>query len=593
MVTSIQLGNIFSSGDRQVLTGGTSGLDIESLVEGLVEAKRLPAVSLEETIAQNEEKITAYSELRSILDRFQSSLDSLRNPPGVQNDADNIFQYRTSALTVSDGSDADNYIDVSAQPGADVSSYTIEVDNIALADIYTSIAFTSDTASIVEAPGGTTAGMLSEGTFQLDTGGGVANITLDQGDTIYDVVQKVNNAKDTSGVEATVIQVADNDFRIQIKSVETGTDNIINVADGAGVIFDAVNVNTFTLTQAAEDAEMTFNGLTITRQSNIIDDVVDDVTFTLKEVTTGGAEITADIEQDVDFMVDSIVNFADLYNEFKIFHAQQTQRGENGAPLEGSYLLGESTLLTISNRISTELSAAVEGILDEDNNDLTDIGLELDDFPGDEAQEIPYVRNILTVDTDTLRDKLISDFEEVRKIFEFDLTSDSVNLTVFSRTNDISINDFTLDIDTTAETATATYDPGSGPVVINLDYTEIAAGSISLTGQEGTVLEGLVLLYSSTDSDTIDVSLTQGIGDRLYNSIDEVLEEEDGVIDVAVDSILDINESLEESITRIDEQIETYRDQLLSKFASLEAAISSVNSLLQALDAQQQARNNN
>lgn len=592
MVSSIQLGNIFSSGDRQVIAGGNTGLDIEGLVNSLVEARRLPAVQMEEDIALNESKISTFGELRTMLDRFRTTLNSLRNPPGVNNDADNIFEYRTTTQVMSDGSTASSYLDVIAEPGTNIADYTIEVDTVAEADTYTSYAFASDTASIVEAAAGTTAGMLSAGTFQLDTGGALGNITLEVGDTIYDVVQKVNSVKDTSGVEATVVKVSDTDYRIQIQSMETGLDNIINVTDGAGVIFDINNPATFTITQAAKNAVMFFNTLTIVRSSNTIDDVVDGVTFILKEETPAATEMTVSIEQDVDFMVDAIVGFADIYNEFRIFHAQQTQRGEDGSPLEGSVLLGDSALITAMNRVADELSAAVSGITDDGNDDITDLGLELDDYPGSTQDNIPYVRNILTVDTDTLRTKLLNDFDAVRKIFEFDFSTDSNDLTVFSRTNALDVNSFTLNVDTVLKTATATYDPGSGPVVINLDYTEIAADTINLSGQDGTVLEGLVLLYSSNASDSMTVNITQGIGDRLYNAVDEFLEDDTGMLDVAVDSLVDINESLQESIDRIDAQIETYRDQLLERFASLEAAIASVNSLLQALEADSQARNN-
>ena len=53
MVTSISLGSIFQQGDRTIVSGGSSGIDTESMINGLVEAKRLPAVQLEERIPAN------------------------------------------------------------------------------------------------------------------------------------------------------------------------------------------------------------------------------------------------------------------------------------------------------------------------------------------------------------------------------------------------------------------------------------------------------------------------------------------------------------------------------------------------------------
>ena len=94
MVTSIQLGNISQQNGKTVVTGNSSGgLDTEKLIEELTTAKRLPAVQLEERIESNVEKSGAFQELENILVRFQDAANFLRNPPGVNNDADNIFEY--------------------------------------------------------------------------------------------------------------------------------------------------------------------------------------------------------------------------------------------------------------------------------------------------------------------------------------------------------------------------------------------------------------------------------------------------------------------------------------------------------------------
>jgi flagellar capping protein FliD len=59
-----------------------------------------------------------------------------------------------------------------------------------------------------------------------------------------------------------------------------------------------------------------------------------------------------------------------------------------------------------------------------------------------------------------------------------------------------------------------------------------------------------------------------------------------------IKGLQETNLDLEESVTRIDDQILTYRDQLLEKFSALEAAISTANQLLLLLDAQSNAQNN-
>ena len=99
----------------------------------------------------------------------------------------------------------------------------------------------------------------------------------------------------------------------------------------------------------------------------------------------------------------------------------------------------------------------------------------------------------------------------------------------------------------------------------------------------------MVFIYSSGADQVIDVNITQGIGDRIYNTIADVLNESVGALTVSEDALVESNERLQKEIERIDDQVEQFRLSLLRKFSSLEAAISKVNNILQTLDAQQQA----
>ncbi|MFO0110793.1 MAG: flagellar cap protein FliD N-terminal domain-containing protein, partial [Alphaproteobacteria bacterium] len=132
MVTQIQLGKIFQSNGRTVVGGSQSALDTESIINSLVEAKRQPAVVLETTNEKLDSQKTAFTELRAILARFQTAAKSLSNPPGVGNEASNIFKYRSATLTTNNGSTASNYMAVTVQPGVATQGFTInEVSQVA------------------------------------------------------------------------------------------------------------------------------------------------------------------------------------------------------------------------------------------------------------------------------------------------------------------------------------------------------------------------------------------------------------------------------------------------------------------------------
>ncbi len=581
MVTQIQLGNLFSSGGKNVITGGASGLDVESLVNGLADAKRIPAVALEDKISQNGKVSSALQEMRTLLDSFQDAANFLRNPPGVQNAADDIFEFRTANVSSNSSVAGSTYLSVTAEPGASLANYQIEILNLATRNVQTTDTFAAaDTAASVVGGGGP----FNAGVLQLGPSG--TAITLNAGDTLAEVVSKINAVSDTSGVEASAIKISNGNYRISFKATETGTASNYDISAMNPGVF---NVG-FAINQVAVDAQIQFDGSTITRSSNSIDDIVEGVTFNLLQQTPVGTTLDVNIEPDPELAKQGILNFIDSYNAFRLFVSRQSETGADGKPLETAVLVNNQAMRLSMSRISAEMSRIVDGIANGDPARLADLGITFSDYPGDE--ETPFTRNIITIDEDKLDSALASDFDAVAKVFQFNMTADDPNLQVFSRTNGLGVSNFSLNIDQTNQIFEATYDLGSGPVTIQLDKTDLGSGSIVLKGQAGTVLEGLQMIYSDTGDHVVNVNISQGLGDRVYNSLDTILQADTGVMDVELSSLSDENERWTQEISRIDEYVAKFRQRLLEQFSALETAVSQANTLLQSLQAQQDASNN-
>lgn len=582
MITQIQLGNMFTSNGKTVLTGSSSGIDVEGLVDELAAAKRQPAVILEDKVKYNEKISTAMADFKQKLETFQDAANFLRRPSGVQNAADNIFEYRNSTIGSNTTVAGNTYLDITAVPGASVAQYEVEVNQLATRNNYTTNTFALADANQV-AVGGT--GPFNAGTLQL--GPGSVDITLTAGDTLNNVVAKVNAVKNLSGVEASLIKVSDGNYRIAFKSVVTGTQYNYDINALNPGIFNTG----FAILDDADDAIITFDGTSITRSTNNISDVVNGVTFNLKQTTPPATELTVNIEADKELAKTGIMNFVNAYNDLKLFASKQTATGDDGKPLEDSVLANNSTLSQVFSRINGELAKAVNGIASGDPSRLSDLGIKFADFPGD--TETPFTRNILTVDEDKLDSVIESNFDKIRKVFEFDYVSDNSNLQIFERTNSLGVSNVSLNINRTTDTYQATYTTSTGPVTVNFDYEELTDGSVVLTGPAGSQIEGLLMIYSDSTDATVNLTMSQGIGDRIFNTLDNVLDTDTGAISVALEALADDNERYNTEITKIDDQILKYRDQLLQKFAALEKAISSANTLLQSLDAQANAQQNN
>jgi flagellar hook-associated protein 2 len=600
MVTRIQLGNLVSNDGRTRLIGTESALDSESIINALTEARRVPAVRLETKNEEISTKQTALNSLRSLLNRFTSAANVLRNPPGVNNASANIFEFRTTSLIANNGLVSSNFLSVAAEPGASIQSFNItDIAQIARETRQESGTFLladSTTASAVTTAA--TPGLFTAGSFTLrDASGGPAvAVTLNDGDSLQAVANRFNEVSDRTGIAANIIKVADgvpNDsFKIIFTATQAGQTFGFDLNDPGTVISDPGGVLaniTVTTSQTAQNARFFVDGIQIDRETNVIDDVFDGLTFTLLQQTAPGDNINVAVQPDTEIASNAIFNFADIYNEFRLFAASQTELGDDGVPTEGAILSGDSTLRGIISRVATEITGVVNGITGGNPARLADIGLDFSDFAGDEDN--PFTRNILTVDTDELSSALAADFNGVRGLFEFQLQADNANLVVFRSSNEVSISQFTLNINQSTGVYTADYIDSLGAAQsVTLDGTPIAGGNgVSLVGQAGSVLDGIELIFASAGNTSINVNTTQGLGDRLFNVIDSIVDDDGGFLTTAIEQLdTQTTRNLDE-ISRIDSQLEIFRRQLEEQYTALEAALSRANSLLTLLDAQARA----
>lgn len=590
MVSQITLGNIGNQNGKTVITGSQSGLDIEGLVKGLTEARRLPAVRLEtKNEALNKQK-SALTDLQSLLTRFRSAVDTLRNPPGVQNASKNIFEYRTATTSLS------GYVDVKVQPGAALQSFAIDEISFIAKETkqQTATTFLAPGANspIVAANGDATAGQFSAGTFSLRVldGGAAANITLAENDSLQTVVNKFNAVKDRTGIQANLVKVSsgtpDSTYTITFTATKTGLTSAFDLGNPATVTSDPDGVLAqlgFNTTQTAQNAQFKLDGVDIQRETNTINDLVDGITFTLKQPTV--ASVTVNVQPDTELVTNAINQFADVYNELRVFAAKQNEVGENGLPTEDAVLYGNSTLRAVAEQMTTIATSLVSGLQSTAPQGLADLGIGFDDFEGDE--ENPLTRNIITINAEELASALATNFDAVREVFEFSFTSDNSNLLIFKRTNASTANSATLNLDITNGVYKATVNG----VDYDLDVTAVNASSYSIKGKVGTPLEGMEFVYGASTDAVINLSMTQGLGDRLYNELDRALAA-DGSVNAAIDGLQAQEDRNKTEITKIDEFIEGYRERLLEQYSALEAALARANNLLSLLDAQASAREN-
>lgn len=679
MTSSISFGNLGTIDGKTVLTGGQSGYDTQALIDSLAKTKRLPAVSLETKITANKSKVSALGEWETKLKTLRDSLNKLRRPSGLSASTTDVFASRLAYLTASDGTTASNYVGITAANGAAIKNYNVTVTNLAVAESRKSLAFTSRSASVVNASGDETAGRFSAGTFAING----QSITLDEGDNLNNIAAKINAKKGSTNVEASILQISDSDFRLIISSTKTGTDNAIAITDAVDNVFVGGSAaSIFTSVTAAENATFTIDNVAITRQTNTISDAVDGVTFSLYQETDELAStptVRVEIGKNTQAISEAIVGFVDAYNAARVYYGSQIEKDSEGGYVDAAVLHGNPLFETLNDSIVNSVSgvSSIANPFSVDDGttspiNLADLGITLADYDGDSVNGLAATTSILEVDATKLTSKIDSYFEDVQKIFGFDSASTSSDLNLFSRGTVSSSEAFTILIDNTqvgqeakithidgyqlATPVTLTYStsaPGYTAVIsgtgafaglefyysgdgtsteifnaslnngqkdytmavngtadtaaithihgaqlssaISLNYTASTTGA-TISGPEGTPLADMVYVYTSSGSESIDISFSQGFADKLFLALDIAIDGTDtditGAIEDEVSSLNDSSTSLQESIDKIDTRVNEYTQQLLQKFAALEAALSASNSTLQLLTAQTNAQNN-
>jgi flagellar hook-associated protein 2 len=159
------------------------------------------------------------------------------------------------------------------------------------------------------------------------------------------MVSAINGAK--LGVTAQLINTG-NGHQIVLTG-DTGVANTFSMTTSGTNPTSPVSTISFSQSlQEAADASFKVNGLTVTRSTNSVNDVIDGVTLDLFANTTGAARL--DLNRDTTGIKDNIKGLVTAYNEF-----EETLKilGDRASEVEefGGALAGDSSLQSIRSQV--------------------------------------------------------------------------------------------------------------------------------------------------------------------------------------------------------------------------------------------------
>lgn len=534
---------------------GTSGFDSSALIDAAVQKKLEPAYSLERQIADDEALVAAYDDLDSHLTGLQSSLAGLRNEPG-SSATDSVFDTKTAYMSSSDGRDPANHLGVAVDSGTLNGSYGIEVLQLAQAH-----KVASDPVADPAAPLG------MAGTFQLSAGTGVAvDMAVSADMSLSDIESEINRNADVSGVQASILQVSAVEAILVLSSVETGSQITYQHTGGSDVgallgmtAPDGTYANTL---QSPTNAVFNVDGVRVERSSNTISDALDGITLDIYS-TAPGTTFKVDVDHSYADAKSAITDFVDVYNAYRDFVLPHQKVSASGVPADDAILFGDRNLRGASDAVYSGLTNTVQGATGEVG--LGSLGLSFDS------------ENRLVVDEAALDDMLLNNFDDVAKLFEFQFRSSSTDLQVLSHDSALPSGQHTLDLQVGAGGAitSVAVDGQSGLFTVNGNTIEGAAGS---------AYEGLKMVYTGGQSAALTFSISQGMGDELYDAIDTFTNDVDGTLTSAKESLEQGITEKESRIVTIEDRASSYERRLINYYASLEAKIAEAESMKSLLE---------
>lgn len=482
--------------------GVGSGLLTSELVEDIIAAEREATdLRIGAKRAEVEAKISAFGAVRSGISNLATAADALGSSDTLLSTTVNS----TNASAVNASADAQ------AVPG----THTVEVLATARAHTLTTQRYDAIDAVVGEGTldfrfGATTFVNGAYDTFTENPERASANITIDATNNTLSGIRDAINAADF-GVSANIINDGQG-YVLVLTSDQTGENHSMEISVTAGAVagLEALAFNAgasvagtnLTQTVDADDAVAIIDGLTVSRETNQIADVIDGVTFDLFAATPG-TPVTLTVSQDTAAITERMNAFVEAYNSLKVLTDELTAYSEEDE--SGGLLTGDATLRSLLSQLTRSM---VRGVSDVENTGLralVDLGI-----ASDENNNF-----LLSFNATTFQSALAASSNDVLAVLAEQTRASDSGITFAGFTNNTQAGSYLVDISRAATQASysgAVVAGLSGPITIDADNDSlsvtvdgVASGSIDIA--QGSYTDGDSLATAIEAAINLDANL--------------------------------------------------------------------------------------
>jgi flagellar hook-associated protein 2 len=532
-----------------------SGLDVASIVTGLmaIEQKPLTAVNTQKTAYQS--KISAYGTLKSSLSSFQTAVNALSSASKFN--AQTVTSGNTSVFTAT------------ANGSATLGNYAVTVSQLAKSQKLSLSGFTNTsdvvgTGNLTISFGTytplTTTPPITGNTFTPNAAKTDVNITIDSSNNTLAGVRDAINAANAS-VSATIVNDGTSNHLV-LTSKDTGevntlkittTDSDGNDSDVAGLsqlAYDptaaAGSGKNLTELQVAKNAILDIDGLNVVKSSNTITDAISGVTLNLLSTSATAADLG--VSSNTDAVKTSVTAFVDAYNKLDTTLRNLTKYDPAGK--NSGALLGDGTARTVINQIRSVMTKAVNttGAFES----LSQIGVSF------------QATGQLALDSTKFDAAVASNFSDIAGLFAKSAKATDPLVSYSGSTTNTQAGTYAINV--------SSLSPLAGTI------NGVAATSLdgSLVGAVGDASEGLnVKVNGGAIGSRGTVNFSIGYASQLDSVITDLLGDS-GILTARTDGITS-------SISRLDKQADSLNIRLTAIEARYRAQFTRLDTLMSSL----------
>lgn len=329
-----------------------SGLNVTQIVDALVDAEQAPQeASITSKVDEKTVSISTFAELKQNFGEFSENLGLLSSFTGlvVQSSGNSIVANVKDKSKVAQG------------------NHTMSVQQLATPHTIAFTGFASETATVDASSIAIDLGSWeNDGTFSALTQ--QQTISLDGSTTIADLRDDINELD--LGLTAAIVRTNDNNYALTIRAALGSQNQMrlqatpISPASYSNLNFDPETVANDLAKEAISgaDAIISFDGITVTRPTNTVDDLIEGISLELKLASNSYETISASYNEEM--TLEAIQLFVDEMNTITTTLAEMNKTGV--ADDTNGPLAGDTLVRSFRNQLRMITTTPITGFADAD-----------------------------------------------------------------------------------------------------------------------------------------------------------------------------------------------------------------------------------